>query len=53
LGKKQFIFRLALNDGNEYLHYTDDWYVPGYKEGEYVFVYYRAGPYTPPLLSST
>ena len=29
------------NNGNEYLHYQDDWYIPGYKEGEYVFVYYR------------
>ena len=29
------------NNGNEYLHYQDDWYVPGFKEGEYVFVYYR------------
>ena len=29
------------NNGNEYLHYQDDWYVPGYKEGEYVFVYYK------------
>uniref|UniRef100_A0A7S0KHQ0 VDE lipocalin domain-containing protein n=1 Tax=Micromonas pusilla TaxID=38833 RepID=A0A7S0KHQ0_MICPS len=29
------------NNGNEYLHYQDDWYVPGYKDGEYVFVYYR------------
>ena len=29
------------NNGNEYLHYQDDWYVPGFKRGEYVFVYYR------------
>jgi len=29
------------NNGNEYLHYQDDWYVPGFKEGEYIFVYYR------------
>jgi violaxanthin de-epoxidase len=29
------------NNGNEYLHYQDDWYVPGFKKGEYVFVYYR------------
>lgn len=29
------------NNGNEYLHYQDDWYIPGYKEGKYVFIYYR------------
>ena len=29
------------NNGNEYLHYQDDWYVPGFKKGEYVFVYYK------------
>lgn len=29
------------NNGNEYLHYQDDWYIPGFKEGEYVYVYYR------------
>ncbi|EEH54773.1 violaxanthin deepoxidase [Micromonas pusilla CCMP1545] len=29
------------NNVNEYLHYQDDWYIPGYKEGEYVFVYYK------------
>jgi|TARA_B110000977_G_scaffold123058_1_gene157945 hypothetical protein len=29
------------NNGNEYLHYQDDWYIPGFKKGEYVFVYYK------------
>ena len=29
------------NNGNEYLHYQDDWYVLAFKEEEYVLVYYR------------
>lgn len=29
------------NFDNEFLHYTDDWYILGKKEGEYVVIYYR------------
>jgi len=29
------------NNGNVMLHYQDDWYIPAYKEGEYVYIYYR------------
>lgn len=29
------------NNGNVMLHYQDDWYIPAYKEGEWVYIYYR------------
>ena len=29
------------NNGNVMLHYQDDWYIPAFKEGEWVFIYYR------------
>lgn len=29
------------NDGNEYLHYTDDWYILASKPDQYVVIYYR------------
>lgn len=29
------------NDGNEYLNYTDDWYILASKPDEYVVIYYR------------
>ena len=29
------------NDGNEYLHYTDDWYILDSEPDEYVVIYYR------------
>ena len=29
------------NDNNEYLHYTDDWYILDSKPDKYVVIYYR------------
>jgi violaxanthin de-epoxidase len=29
------------NNGNVMLHYQDDWYIPAFKEGEWVYIYYR------------
>ena len=29
------------NDGNEYLHYTDDWYILDSQPDKYVVIYYR------------
>lgn len=29
------------NDGNEYLNYTDDWYILASKPDQYVVIYYR------------
>ena len=28
------------NNGNEYLHYQDDWYIPGYKEARAVRLFH-------------
>lgn len=29
------------NDNNEYLHYTDDWYILASKPDQYVVIYYK------------
>lgn len=29
------------NDNNEYLNYTDDWYILGFKPNEYAVIYYK------------
>jgi len=32
---------ILYNRGNVMLHYQDTWYIPAYKEGEWVYIYYR------------
>ena len=29
------------NDGNDFLNYTDDWYILGWKEDAYAVIYYK------------